>query len=349
MVRVGNLPFRLCCLEYGADIVYSEELVDKKLLQTKPVWNEALQTLEFVEKKNEGRIVYSTNLKDTPTVLQMGTSDPDLALQAALHLYDAYDALDINMGCPKHFSVHSGMGASLLKTKQVAHDILKNLTRHIQDKPITCKIRLLDTMEETIDFVKTMESTGIAAITVHARYVPQRPRESAHLEKLQQIVKSVSIPVIANGDCFTMEDVEMVKQKTGCSSVMIARGAMWNPSIFGKTKNQMKMLPLYDVAKHYVEQSLYYESHPTNVKYVLMKMYEEVVGERAMYKKMLQIKGWDSICDLFSLPKETEKIQKVELRYKPVKTNKKQQQVIDKEEEEENCYEDEKSLKKMKL
>ncbi|KAL8437966.1 hypothetical protein ACSSS7_000536 [Eimeria intestinalis] len=77
-------------------------------------------------------------------------------------------AVDVNMGCPKSFSVKGGMGAALLSTPDVAMDILKTLRRNVSC-PVTCKIRLLDTMEETVDFARKCESTGIAAIAVHAR------------------------------------------------------------------------------------------------------------------------------------------------------------------------------------
>src|SRR5688572_21137697 len=93
MVRVGILPFRLLARDLGADIVYSEELIDKKLIKTKRVVNEQLGTIEYVDEKN-GKPVYQTCPLDGPTtVLQIGTADPDLAVQAAQHLYQDYDAI----------------------------------------------------------------------------------------------------------------------------------------------------------------------------------------------------------------------------------------------------------------
>lgn len=78
-------------------------------------------------------------------------------------------------------------------------------------KPITCKIRLLDKLEQTIDLVKMIEQTGVKAIAVHGRYIPQRPREAAHMEQLAHLVDAVSIPIIANGDVFAREDIQLIK------------------------------------------------------------------------------------------------------------------------------------------
>jgi len=72
------------------------------------------------------------------------------------------------MGCPKHFSVHAGMGVALLTDKERIKQVLTTLVRTI-DKPVTCKIRLLEKMEDTVDLVKAIEQTGVKAIGVHAR------------------------------------------------------------------------------------------------------------------------------------------------------------------------------------
>jgi len=211
--------------------------------------------------------------EEAPCVLQIGTATPELALKAALHAYEDYDALDINCGCPKHFSVHSGMGAALLKEPDRIINILTLLLQHIKDKPVTCKIRLLDTVEETANLVRRIAKTGVRAIAIHARYIPQRPREPAHLHLLKQVVESVqneiSIPLIANGDAFTHEDIAKVKAATGCSSVMIARGAMWNASVFSK-----QPLSQWHVAQRFVALAQKFELPHQGIKYITMKMFE---------------------------------------------------------------------------
>lgn len=100
------------------------------------------------------------------------------------------------MGCPKEFSIKGGMGASLLKQPEKAIAILSTLVENTQI-PITCKIRVLDDVEETLKFVKLMESTGISAIAVHGRTKAERPQHLNRNSTIKKIAESVAIPVIA--------------------------------------------------------------------------------------------------------------------------------------------------------
>jgi tRNA-dihydrouridine synthase 2 len=84
MVRVGVLPFRLMCLENGADIVYSEELIAFKLKKTIRVVNKVDKTIDFLEKGSpSSKAVFRTCEQDRPVVLQLGASDSVNALEAA--------------------------------------------------------------------------------------------------------------------------------------------------------------------------------------------------------------------------------------------------------------------------
>ncbi|OEH79186.1 dihydrouridine synthase domain-containing protein [Cyclospora cayetanensis] len=217
MVRISTLPFRLECLKYGADLVFTEEIIDWKLLDTKRYENKDFSTIEYI-CKNDRRCIFSTcELEAGKVVLQLGTADPTRALQAATTALQDIAAVDINMGCPKSFSVKGGMGAALLQTPDLAMDILKTLTRNLPC-PVTCKIRLLDSIEETVDFARKCESAGIAAITVHAR----------------TLRSALKIPLIANGDFLSPEDAVLFQDTYDIHSLMFARGAMWNPALFSR-------------------------------------------------------------------------------------------------------------------
>ena len=111
------------------------------------------------------------------------------------------------------------MGSELLKDKQRIKEILTTLVNNI-DKPITCKIRIFPDEKETIELVQMIEKTGVAAIGVHARYIPDRPRDPARLERLSKISESVSIPVIANGDVFKFSDIESVQKITSQQNIL---------------------------------------------------------------------------------------------------------------------------------
>jgi tRNA-dihydrouridine synthase 2 len=113
MVRINSLPFRELAHEFGADVVYTEELIDKKIIGSERVVNTALGTIDYVKK---GAVIFRTTAEErSRLVLQLGTACPDLALQAARTMAQDVHAIDVNCGCPKHFSISGGMGAALLK------------------------------------------------------------------------------------------------------------------------------------------------------------------------------------------------------------------------------------------
>lgn len=103
---------------------------------------------------------------------------------------------DVNMGCPKEFSIKGGMGAALLRQPEKVKNILTNLVSNLKI-PVTCKIRLLPTHEETISFAKIAQDCGIAAITVHGRTKDERPQHPNNNQAIQRITEELTIPVIA--------------------------------------------------------------------------------------------------------------------------------------------------------
>lgn len=100
------------------------------------------------------------------------------------------------MGCPKEFSLKGGMGAALLRHPAKAKAILTTLIQNVKI-PITCKIRVLPDIDETVNLVAELVSTGISAIAVHGRTKDERPQHQNRNETIKKIAKSVSIPVIA--------------------------------------------------------------------------------------------------------------------------------------------------------
>lgn len=254
MVRVGTLPMRLLALEYGADLVWSPELVDKMLLRTRRIFNHHIGTIDYVYghgdakmpsedsdnvNSGEDRVVFRTHPSEkSRLVLQLGSASPALALKAAQLVAEDVSGIDLNCGCPMHFSTHSGMGAALLSTPDILVGILEALTApgalpsHIS---VSAKIRVLPTAEETLSLVRRIAACNVSALTVHCRLRDERPRFPAHRELLPLIVKVMgSIPVIANGDLWNVPHAQRVLAATGAASAMFARAAQWDPSLFSR-------------------------------------------------------------------------------------------------------------------
>lgn len=275
MVRVGTLPMRLLALDYGADVVYCEELIDIKMAQCQRVVNEVLQTVDFVAP--DDRVMFRTCERERDLVVfQMGTADPDRALTVAKLVEQDVAAIDVNMGCPKEYSTKGGMGAALLSDPDKIEAILRKLVGGVK-KPVTCKIRILPSLEDTISLVRRIEKTGIAAIAVHGRFKEERPRHPVHCDYIQAVANAVSIPVIANGGSLdlvkTFADIEEFRKASGASSVMLARAAMWNPSVF----SPKGPLPLETVMEEYLKYAIRYDNHAFNTKYCLCQMLRDKV------------------------------------------------------------------------
>ncbi|XP_060933312.1 tRNA-dihydrouridine(20) synthase [NAD(P)+]-like [Limanda limanda] len=275
MVRVGTLPMRLLALDYGADVVYCEELIDIKMAQCHRVVNEVLHTVDFVAP--DDRVVFRTCEREKGRVVfQMGTADPDRALTVARLVEKDVAAVDVNMGCPKEYSTKGGMGAALLSDPDKIEAILRKLVTGVSI-PVTCKIRILPSLEETIRLVQRIQRTGVTAVAVHGRLKEERQRHPLHCDYIQAVARAVSIPVIANGGSLdlvkTNADIEEFRRATGASSVMLARAAMWNPSVFAS----QGPLPVEGVMEQYLKYAIEFDNNAFNTKYCLCQMLRDKV------------------------------------------------------------------------
>ncbi|XP_068645167.1 uncharacterized protein [Aristolochia californica] len=170
MVLVGTLPFRLLAAEYGADITYGEEIIDLKMLKcewkingtdsgfTQILVHSVVKSLKTILFSSRVSCYYrfcverngSFSFQDLHQGGRLGTSDSVRALAAAQMMFKDVAAIDINMGCPKSFSISGGMGVALLSKPELIDDILTTLRRNL-DTPVTCKIRLLRPPQDTIE------------------------------------------------------------------------------------------------------------------------------------------------------------------------------------------------------
>ncbi|TEB38673.1 tRNA-dihydrouridine synthase 2 [Coprinellus micaceus] len=268
MVRSGCLPTRLFALKHGATLVWGPEMVDKAMLHAK---REVDPVTGVISYNGVSRAIFTTHPIEKPyLVFQLGSADPELAVQAAKVVQQDISGIDLNCGCPKPFSTHAGMGAALLTNPDLLCSILTALRAAMPPEiTVTAKIRLLPSQEDTLKLVERIVNTGISALTVHCRTRNMRDKNPAVIERLREIVDFVDkmgkgIAVTENGDCEGWEDSKRVRKVTGASSVMIARGAESNPSCFSET-------PLVDVEKTlmpaYLRLCKYLDNHWSLTKF----------------------------------------------------------------------------------
>lgn len=302
MVRAGELPTRLLALQYGADLIWTPEIIDKKLIQCERKVNEKLNTIDYViPSKTDKRphyLVFRTYPKDEQgkLIFQMGTASPSLAVAAALKIIEDVDGIDINAGCPKHFSVHSGMGAALLKTPDILCSILEDLVSRVGkpfSKPISVKIRILDDEKSTLELVERLCSTGISNLTVHCRTTPMRNRESPirdYLPKIYEVCKNRNVSLIMNGAIRDRAHFKSIHEELNLPSDvggMIAENAEVNASVFNE-----EPVPWHEICKNYIKFANQFENNIGNTKYMLNRI---VPGKSEFFQYFIKCKTLQEI------------------------------------------------------
>ena len=223
MAGVSDFAFRSVCRRLGAAMT-TTEMVSAKALVYK---DEKTKSLMYIPEDEH------------PSAVQIFGHEPEIMAEAAgmaLELSGA-DILDINMGCPVGKVIKSGDGSALMKTPELARDIIEAVCRAV-DRPVTVKFRKGwdGGSINAVEFAKMCEQAGAAAIAVHGRTRVQMYSGRADWDIIRDVRKAVSIPVIANGDIFTAEDAAHILRYTGCELAMAGRGSFGNPWLFQQAR-----------------------------------------------------------------------------------------------------------------
>jgi nifR3 family TIM-barrel protein len=215
----SDWPFRSLCRSLGSAMSYTEFVKAEHIVRSFRHVRAKLTYEEF----------------ERPVVFQIYGDDPDEMLAAALIAQDlGPDILDINMGCPAKSVAHRGCGVGLMRSPQKVAQIFQKLTSSLRI-PVTGKMRLgWDDCLSYREIARVAEENGAALIAVHGRTKQQGYGGQANWEAIADVKSIVKIPVIGNGDVRRVEDIQRMKDFTGCEAVMIGRGAIANPWIFSR-------------------------------------------------------------------------------------------------------------------
>ena len=230
MAGVTDWAFRTVCAELGANITVTE-MVSSRALVYKDKKSAALL------KKNQGSLCGA----------QIFGNDPAIMAEAAVLALEISqcDFIDINMGCPMPKIANSGDGCGLMRTPELAGNIV-TAVRNAVHVPVTVKCRLGwdKGSVNVLDFAARMEDSGADMLTVHGRTRSMLYSGVADWDMIAKVKQQCSIPVIANGDIVDPETALRCRKWTGADGLMIGRATFGNPWVFSQVSAAMAGMPI---------------------------------------------------------------------------------------------------------
>ncbi len=206
----------------GIDICVTEFIRVTNQLLPRSVFHRLAPELQHGSRTSSG----------TPVLVQLLGNDPvAMGENAARAAEMGAPGIDLNFGCPAKTVNKSRGGAILLKDPEEVYSIIRGVREALPaEVPLSAKMRLgFYDKSLALENAQAIEAAGAMRVTVHARTKVEGYKPPAHWEWIARIREAVSIPVVANGEIWTVEDLHRCREVSGCEDVMIGRGMIANP------------------------------------------------------------------------------------------------------------------------
>jgi tRNA-dihydrouridine synthase B len=223
MAGVTDRPFRQLCKSMGAGMAVSEMVASQSLL-----WG---------SEKTRRRADHEGEVD--PISVQIAGADPQMLAEAARYNVDqGAQIIDINMGCPAKKVCNVMAGSALLKNEPLVGRILGSVVAAVR-VPVTLKIRTGwdRANRNALQVARIAQDAGIQALAIHGRTRACGFSGEAEYDTIAAVKAEVKVPVIANGDIATPEQVKRVLDYTGADAVMIGRAAQGRPWMFREVQH----------------------------------------------------------------------------------------------------------------
>lgn len=233
MAGITSEPYRRLCRRYGAGMSWSELVSSAALV------------MGGEKSKVKSHALAWFSEEERPVAVQIFGADPALMREAAAMIAEKRpDAIDINMGCSVPKIAKCGAGCLLLKTPQLAEDVIAATVEGAAPfgVPVTVKMRAgWDQFNITApEVAKRAEGVGAVAVTVHPRTAQQAFTGHSDWSVIRRVKEAVNVPVIGCGDVFDGPSARQMFEETGCDGVMIGRAALGNPFLFAAVTEYLR-------------------------------------------------------------------------------------------------------------
>jgi tRNA-dihydrouridine synthase 1 len=219
MVNQSELPFRLLTRKYNTHVAFT------------PMFHARI----FSESKKYRASNFQTVESDRPLIVQFCGNDPSTLLAAAKLVEADCDAVDLNLGCPQGIARRGRYGSFLLGETELLVQIVSTLHKNLKI-PVTCKIRLLPSLTDTLKLCVALEAAGCSMLTVHGRTKEEKHclTRDCNWDAISRIKKLLHIPVVANGGISCINDINKCLHSTCVDGVMSSEALLENPSLFAQ-------------------------------------------------------------------------------------------------------------------
>ncbi|GAB6858093.1 tRNA dihydrouridine synthase DusB [Microbacterium xylanilyticum] len=223
MAGITNTAFRRLCREYGAGLYVSEMITSRALVERNAITMRLIQHHE----------------SETPRSIQLYGVDPATIAEAVRIIVaeDRADHIDLNFGCPVPKVTRKGGGAALPWKIGLFSEIVQRAVKAAGDVPLTVKMRKGISRDHLtfLDAGRAAEDAGAAAVALHARTAGEYYSGHADWSAIGELKEAVtSIPVLGNGDIWSADDAVRMMTETGCDGVVVGRGCLGRPWLFGE-------------------------------------------------------------------------------------------------------------------
>ncbi|MFT7836208.1 tRNA dihydrouridine synthase DusB [Saccharothrix sp. BKS2] len=237
MAGITNVAFRQLCREFGSpSSLYVCEMITARAVVERD--SKTMQMITFGEGER-------------PRSMQLYGVDPRSMSEAAKIIVaeDRADHIDMNFGCPVPKVTRKGGGAALPYKRQLFRQIVRAAVRAAEPAgvPVTVKFRIgIDEDHLTyLDAGRIAEDEGARAVALHARTAAQRYSGRADWSAIARLKEAVtSVPVLGNGDIFSAHDALRMVAETGCDGVVVGRGCLGRPWLFGELQAAFRGEPI---------------------------------------------------------------------------------------------------------